>query len=116
MNEGALTLTADGMILYANQCFARMLKRPLEQVVGSPFHDLLSAEDQSMLRRLLKLAYKSGPKIQVQLKAGDGSQMAAQISSCPLATNGAESASFGIVVTDMTQARHNAQMFGGRVG
>ena len=32
MNEGALTLTAKGVILYANQCFARMVKRPLEQV------------------------------------------------------------------------------------
>ena len=42
MNEGALTLTADGTILYANQCFARMIKRPLEQVLGSSFHHLLS--------------------------------------------------------------------------
>src|SRR6476660_3476653 len=30
MNEGALTLTADKMILYANECFAGMIKRPLE--------------------------------------------------------------------------------------
>ena len=37
MNEGALTLTADGMILYANQCFARMVQRPLEQVSAFPF-------------------------------------------------------------------------------
>ncbi|MBI4626941.1 MAG: ATP-binding protein, partial [Verrucomicrobia bacterium] len=29
MNEGALTLTPDKMILYANQCFARMVKCPL---------------------------------------------------------------------------------------
>src|SRR5438045_935380 len=35
MNEGALTLTADKTILYANQCFARMVKCPLEQVTGS---------------------------------------------------------------------------------
>ena len=34
MNEGALTLTADKMVLYANQCFARMVKCPLEQVIG----------------------------------------------------------------------------------
>ena len=34
MNEGALTLTADQTILYANQCFARMVKCPLEQVIG----------------------------------------------------------------------------------
>ena len=109
MNEGALTLTADGTILYANQCFARMIKRPLEQVLGSSVHRLLSAADHTMLQSLLKLAVKSGPKIQVQLKADDGSQMPAQISICPLATNGAESPSFGIVVTDMTEARHNEE-------
>src|SRR5213593_591792 len=38
MNEGALRLTAEGVILYANQCFATMVKRPLEQVLGSSFH------------------------------------------------------------------------------
>ena len=110
MNEGALTLTADGTILYANHCFARMVKRPLEQVSGSSFHHLLSAADQATLGPLLKQASPSGPKIQVLLQAGDGSQTPAQISSCPLATNGAESASFGIVVTDMTEARHNEEM------
>ena len=35
MNEGALTLTADETILYANQCFASMVKSPLEEVTGS---------------------------------------------------------------------------------
>ena len=110
MNEGALTLTADGIILYANQCFARMVKRPLEQVLGSSFHHLLSAADQTTLRPLLNRAGPSGPKIQVLLSAGDGSQLPAQISSCTLAQNGAESASFGIVVTDMTEARHNEEM------
>ena len=34
MNEGALILIRDKTILYANQCFARMVKSPLEQVMG----------------------------------------------------------------------------------
>ncbi len=50
MNEGALTLTADKMILYANQCFARMVKCPLEQVMGSSFRRFLSAADRAALR------------------------------------------------------------------
>ena len=54
MNEGALTLTTDAVILYANQCFARMVKRPLEQVLGSSFDTFLSAADQAALRPLLK--------------------------------------------------------------
>jgi len=50
MNEGALTLAADAMILYANQCFARMVKCPLEQVTGNSFGRFLSAADQATIR------------------------------------------------------------------
>jgi PAS domain S-box-containing protein len=110
MNEGALTLTAKGVILYANQCFARMVKRPLEQVLGSSFHRLLSAADQAALRPLLKRTAKSGSKIQALLHAGDGAQLPAHLSIRPLAKNGSKSATFGIVVTDMTEARHNEEM------
>jgi hypothetical protein len=38
MNEGALTLAMDGVILYANRCFGEMLKTPLEKVIGSTVH------------------------------------------------------------------------------
>ncbi len=110
MNEGALTLTADKMILYANQRFARMVKCPLEQVIGSSFRRFLSVEDRATLRPLLKRASKSGSKIQVLLNAGDGSQMPVQISIRPLAKNGFNRPTFGMVVTDMTEVRRNEQM------
>ena len=109
MNEGALTLTADKMILYANQCFARMVKCPLEQVIGSSFRRFLSDEDRATLRPLMKRAGKSGSKIQVFLHAGDGSKMPAQISIRPLAKNGFAHAPIGMVVTDMTEARHSEE-------
>ena len=105
MNEGALTLTADKMILYANHCFARMVKCPLEQVIGSSFRRFLSAADRATLRHLLKRAGKSGSKIQVFLHAGDGSKVPAQISIRSLAKNGFKDAPIGMVVTDMTEAR-----------
>jgi len=110
MNEGALTLTADKMILYANQCFARMVKCPLEQVIGSSFRRFLSAEDRATLRPLLKRAGKSGSKIQVVLHARDGSQVPAQISIRPLAKNDFDRAVIGMVVTDMRAARRNEEM------
>ena len=109
MNEGALTLTADKVILYANQCFARMVKCPLEQVMGSSFRRFLSAADRATLRPLLKRAGKSGSKIQVILHAGDGSKMPAQISIRPLAKNGFKGATIGLVVTDMTEARRSEE-------
>jgi PAS domain S-box-containing protein len=108
MNEGALTLTTDKTILYANQCFARMVKCPLEQVIGGSFRRFLSAEDRATLRPLLKQEGKSGSKIQVLLNASDGSQIPAQISIRPLAKNGSKHATIGMVVTDMTEARRAA--------
>jgi two-component system NarL family sensor kinase len=110
MNEGALTVTTDKMILYANQCFAKMVKCPLEQVTGSSFRRFLSAEDRATLRPLLKRADQSGAKIQVLLKAGDGSQMPVQISIRPLPKNGFKSAPIGLVVTDLTEARRTEEL------
>lgn len=41
MQEGAVTISVDGVILYANQRFAEMLKMPLERVIGSRAADHL---------------------------------------------------------------------------
>jgi len=105
MNEGALTLTENKTILYANKCFARMVKCPLEQVTGGSFRRFLSARDRAMLRPLMKLAARSGSKIQVSLKAADGSHIPAQISIRPLARDASGRVATSMVVTDMTEAR-----------
>ena len=105
MNEGALTLTRDITILYANHSFARMVKCPLEQVTGSSFRRFLCAADRTSLRLQLQRASKSGTKLQVQLAAGDGSQVPVQISFQRLAKSGFKQAPFALVVTDMSEAR-----------
>jgi PAS domain S-box-containing protein len=110
MNEGALTLTADKTILYANQCFARMVKCPLEQVMGGSLRRFLSAPDRATLRPLLKRPDPSGSKIQVLLNAEDGSHLPVQISIRPLAGNGINRATIGMVVTDLTEPRRNEEM------
>ena len=110
MNEGALTLTADKTILYANQCFARMVKSPLEQVIGSSFRRFLSVEDQVALRLLLKRTDQSGSKIQVQLNAGGAAQLPVQISLRPLARTDFSGATIGMVVTDLTESRRSEEL------
>jgi two-component system, NarL family, sensor kinase len=110
MNEGALTITTDKLILYANQAFARMVKCPLEQVTGTSFRRFLSDADRAALRPLLRRAGKTGSKIQAFLHAGDGSQLPVQISIRPLPKNGFKSAPVGLVVTDMTAARRGEEL------
>lgn len=111
MNEGALTLTADNkMILYANACFARMVKCALEQVIGSSFRRFLSTDDLATLRPLLKRGKKIGDRIHVLLRAGDGSTMPVQISVQPLAAVGDARATIAMVLTDMTEARRSEEI------
>ncbi len=110
MHEGALTLTTDIIILYANQCFARMVKCRLEQVAGGSFHRFLSAADADALRVHLKQATRSGVKIQLLLHACDGSKMPVQISIRSLAKKGAKKVIIGMVVTDLTELRRTEEM------
>jgi PAS domain S-box-containing protein len=110
MNEGALTLTVDHTILYSNRSFARMVKLALEHVTGGSFRRFLSAADGAAVRMLLKRAGKAGSKIQVLLRAGDGSHVPAQVSIRPLARNGFAQRVFGVVVTDLTEVRRNERM------
>ena len=53
MNEGALTLSATGEILYANRRFAEMLKTPLERIIGTTIYTWLAAESKIILKSLV---------------------------------------------------------------
>ena len=110
MNEGALILTADKTILYANQCFARMVKCPLEQVIGGSLRRFLPAKDRATLRLLLTGLAKSSSKIQVSLQGGGGTEMPAQISARLLPGQGSNRGTIGLVVTDMTEAKRTEEM------
>ena len=104
MNEGALTLTTDKLVLYANRCFARMVRRPLEQVIGASFREFLAVEDRSPLRAMLKHAGQAGSRVQLSLHASDGSTLPVLISVRPLATGSRSAPGVAMVVTDMTEA------------
>ena len=45
MGKGALILSEDGTILYANQTMAEMLKAPLKDVIGSLIYDWLPSSE-----------------------------------------------------------------------
>jgi two-component system, NarL family, sensor kinase len=107
MNEGALILSADALILYANQRFARMLKRPQSRVMGQSLLQWLSEVDQAALTRLLKRGIRTVSTIQVVLCPAHGMSIPTQVSVRRMTGNGSNSAAFSVVVTDMTEARRD---------
>src|SRR3954454_16379026 len=54
MTQGAVTLTADGVILYCNRHFADLLGRPLEDLLGQPVHGFVSPAGRALLEALLR--------------------------------------------------------------
>jgi two-component system CheB/CheR fusion protein len=53
MNEGAVTLTKEGIILYCNQRFAELVHEPIEFVIGSYLNRFIALNDKSKLDYLL---------------------------------------------------------------
>ena len=76
MNEGAVTLSTDGVILYANQCFADMVKIPADQIRGVNFADFVIQKDS--LQSILEA--ETASRAQLELKASDGTMIPANVS------------------------------------
>jgi len=53
MQEGAVTLTHDGLILYCNQAFANIVNTPTERIIGSPFQQFIPETQSKVLHYLL---------------------------------------------------------------
>ena len=49
MNEGAVTLAADGTILFCNQRFADIVKGSLEKIMGSSIYQYVSSKDLPLI-------------------------------------------------------------------
>ena len=53
MNEGAVTLSREGIIIYCNQRFADFVREPIERVIGSYFKRFIVPNDKSKFDKLL---------------------------------------------------------------
>jgi PAS domain S-box-containing protein len=100
MREGALTLSADGTILYCNQRFAELIAQPAERIAGQVLGEFLHADDLPTLQRVLN---SDSCRVEVQLRTAAGAVNPAQLSSITLAIDGAQTVA--VVVTDLTHER-----------
>src|SRR5215831_3018351 len=100
MREGALTLAADGMILYCNKRFAELIAKPPERVAGRAIGEFVSPDD---LPRLKTMLLSDSFRDEVQLLSSIGALNPAQISSIALTIDAVRTVA--VVVTDLTHER-----------
>jgi PAS domain S-box-containing protein len=104
MREGAITLSDDNTILYCNLGFAKMMKVPLEKIVGNNIENMISPTFKIAFKELLAKC-RSGPKQEAEIKgitfiADDKTLVPTQISVNSL--NMDHTTTTFIVVTDLT--------------
>lgn len=83
MQEGAITLAADGTILYANAFFAALVKRLPSQLIGVELRALLLPEYEYTAQDLLRRGLSGTARGTLRLAAGDES-IPVQLTLSPL--------------------------------
>ena len=107
MNEGALSLSKDGTILYSNSAFARMAGIPLDQIMGNDVCEFVPSEDRDTLKRLIRQGLHESVRAEMTLLPSSGKGLPTQFSLNPV--NLEDRPSIGVIVTDLSERIRNAQ-------
>ena len=103
ISEGALTMGEDGVVLYCNSRFAKMLLAPLEQVMGNPLRRWVSERSLPALEALMRQAVTGEGRAEIALLNSGGREVPTCLSASTIRDNG--ELVFCLVATDLTDLR-----------
>lgn len=107
MNEGAATLTREGLLLFANPRFAQMLHLPQERLVGASLWDFVQELECEDRHQLLLRVQKRPVQVECVLHVAGGQSLPVYLSFSPLLENGFEG--ICVIATDLTGQKKRAQ-------
>ncbi|PKN70738.1 MAG: hypothetical protein CVU54_03635, partial [Deltaproteobacteria bacterium HGW-Deltaproteobacteria-12] len=109
MNEGAVTLAADGTILFCNQRFADLFNKSLEKIIGSSIYPFFSSTDLPLFKGLLRKGLEGTAKMELAFQIRGKNSIPVLLSLSALKFTGI-SREACMVVTDLTQQKLNEEM------
>lgn len=102
MAEGAVSLNSDGLVVFSNSQFARIINRPLSQVAGHRFVEFVTDDDATRFRSLFRTAWVEKVESDLCLKCNDHN-VHVKVSLTALQLDGESVLS--LIVTDLTQQK-----------
>ena len=105
LNEGTATLSFDGTILYCNSRFAKLLKMPLQSIVGTPIYRFIAPEYDITFQAILEQKLDRG---EIKLLTEGGISLPVYLSISSLQIEESPNA-WCLVVTDMTGQKKNEE-------
>lgn len=109
MSEGALTITTEGLILFCNQRFAKMVNSPLNSVVGGSVYDWVGPEGHQVLESFLKHESSPDNRKELELLAQGGELVPIHLSVNKLKLGG-EVEIYCLIATDLTEEKQLEEM------
>lgn len=100
MNEGALTLNKEGIILYSNSRFAALMNFPLEKVIGASFYNFLPREDHDRFQGLFTHGWNKNSKGEFVIRSKDGKALPFLLSMSALPSS--DPPALGMIITDLS--------------
>ncbi|WP_259070474.1 ATP-binding protein [Mucilaginibacter sp. X4EP1] len=100
MNEGAVTINREGLILYSNSRFANMVKMPLEKTIGLVFNGFIAPSSRQAFESLIDDAWEEDCKDEIELMDADS-----QLIPCLLSCNTLEldeGVALSLILTDLS--------------
>src|SRR5215813_946416 len=108
MQEGALTLTSTGLVLYANLAFARMMRTPLESIVGTSVQRFVTPRDLQSFQAFFERCARSNSRGEMVLQAVDGTLVPAFLACNSFRVDDFQSVC--LVVTDLTEQKRQEEI------
>ena len=105
MNEGAVTLNREGVVIYGNSQFAKLVDIPLSSAIGAPLEDFIDEESQNVYHTCFDQSWLGDCKTEVLLLSGREPKPV-QLSFNLLHLDGG--AAVSVILTDLT-AQKNTQ-------
>ena len=107
MNEGAVTLNQEGVILYCNSKFASIVNLPLSKVIGLPFISFISDDFIESYKDLFTNGWVEDTKTELYIISGE-KLVACQLSVTTLDLD--EGISLSVILTDLTYQKEIQQL------
>ena len=102
MKEGAVTVSADGTILYCNHTFADTVQEPLDHIIGRSIYEFVPRTERERFDSVYKHPLDGPSKIEMQLLSSDG-RFVPVFASANIFQEG--SPTVCMVITDLTEQK-----------
>jgi two-component system phosphate regulon sensor histidine kinase PhoR len=100
MNEGAVTVNREGLILYSNSRFANMVGMPLEKTISLQFDSFVAEESRETYSEVIAEAWEEDCKEEILLVNSNGSRVPCLLSCNTLELD--EGVALSLILTDLS--------------